>query len=280
MAFYNNLFKFYTIVGYGIRSKTNQTIAQFLKSVPANSNANLLFTTLLNKRISGNLKISSLIANSQYFNRIDEAIRIVETADSIDGEEEFKENYPTYIQLANGVGFENGVFSITDKSSTTTITVSGSSLTLESTSGNGTITSETLLFSPLSFEAGQQPAAGTYTNVIPSTDGSGSGAKLTVVVAEGDRGTFIDRVTVTDGGLAYGIGDTLAISTEQLGGSEGEVNYTEATLKESNISSPLLEQSIIMTPAGISMPNLPTSDPGIVGLLWNNKGFLGVSLGR
>lgn len=285
MAFYNKLFKFYTTVGYGVETKTNQTIEQFLDSVPEDSNANLLFNALISMGVSNNLKISRIISNSEYFNRIDEAIRIVRKADHLESKEQFKEKYPTYIPLANGVGFDDGVFSITDSTNSSTITVNDGSITLNNKSGTGSITTDTLSFSPTSFGfRGQEPAVGVYTNVEPQTLGSGTGAKLTVTVVEsvGDGMTIggvitISGVTVTNGGENYSSNDTLTILTSQLGGSGGVPSLSTVTLSTDDLD--LVEQTMVITRSGISMPNLPTTDPLVSGALYNSEGTLKISAG-
>ena len=277
MAFYNKTFKLYTLVGYNIARRTNETINQFLTSVPEDSNANLFFTTLTSKRVPGNLKISSLISNSQYFNRINEAIRVVERADSIESDEDFKEKYPTYIPLANGVGFEDGVFSITSGSRTDSITVStsldGNTEIKSFLAGDGSVTAETLDFEPTAFET-DTIVQGNYIGIQP-TGGSGTGLTVTVRVQEEETGPFISSVTVTAGGTGYQPDDLVSIATSELGADPStESTRTELLSKQLNLGQ---QQQILITPTGISMPNLPIADPGVTGQLWNDGNTLKIS---
>jgi len=278
MAFYNNTFKLYTLVGYNIASRANETINQFLNSVPEDSNANLFFTTLTSTGVSGDLKIRSLISNSQYFNRINEAIDVVERVDSVESDEDIKEKYPTYIPLANGVGFEDGVFSITSGSRTDSITVSASDNTEIKSflAGDGSVTAETLTFEPTSFET-DTIVAGTYTDIKP-TGGSGTGLTVTVVVS-GALEVTIQSVTVTAGGSGYEVGDTVSIATSALGAETStESTTTVLGVEQLNLDQ---QQRILMTPTGISMPYLPTEDPGVAGQLWvSDGGIVNVSAGR
>jgi hypothetical protein len=280
MAFYNKIFKLYTLVGYNIDRRANETINQFLKSVPEDSNANLFFTTLTSKRVPGNLKISSLISNSQYFNRINEAIRVVERADSIESDEDFKEKYPTYIPLANGVGFEDGVFSITSGSRTDSITVStsldGNTEIKSFLAGDGSVKVKSLEFSPTTFRT-DTIVVENYTGIQP-TGGSGTGLTVTVRVQDKGAGPYISSVTVTAGGTGYEAGDVVSIATSELG-AETSTESTSVELLAKGLSQDQ-QQRILMTPTGISMPDLPTADPFITGQLYvSDGGIVYVSAG-
>lgn len=278
MAFYNNTFKLYTLVGYNIASRANETINQFLNSVPEDSNANLFFTTLTSTGVSGDLKIRSLISNSQYFNRINDAIDVVERVDSVESDEDIKENYPTYIPLANGVGFEDGVFSITSGSRTDSITVSASDNTeIKSFSaGDGSVVAEDLSFEPTSFET-DTIVAGTYTGVQPT---GGSGTELTVtVVVSGELEAEIQSVTVTAGGSGYQVGDVVSIATSELGADPSTESTTvELTAEDLNLDQ---QQRIQINPTGIFMLDLPDEDPRVAGQLYTSEtGSLNVSSGE
>lgn len=69
---------------------------------------------------------------------------------------------------------------------------------------------------------------GTYLNCISTTNGSGTGAKFTVVV----DGSSAIAVTCTHGGVDYQVGDTITIADSQLGsGGAPALTMTVATLK-------------------------------------------------
>ena len=67
-------------------------------------------------------------------------------------------------------------------------------------------------------------ANATYTDVSPTTNGKGTGLKLTVVVA----GNTISSITVTTIGTKYKVGDTLTIPIATIGGNT-DVVITIAT---------------------------------------------------
>jgi hypothetical protein len=283
MAFYNKINKFYSEIGYNVNGRTRETIDEFLDTVPTDSTANLILNKIKNSGISGNTTIVRLISNKEFFIRISRALAEAEKKNLILDTEKTKTNLVTYIESSNGQGFEDGVFSIKNKNGDiSTITVTNSSLTLESKTGDGIITSEVLEFSPLSFLTGQQPIDGKYKIFEPETSGSGTGLVLIVTVTTPPKSKFgaISNVEVADGGKDYGVGDTLKISTEQLGGKTGEVNYSTLTLKESDMENPILKQSIVITPESISLPNLPTTSPVEGGVLWNNDGVLSISVAK
>jgi len=55
----------------------------------------------------------------------------------------------------------------------------------------------------------------TYTNVITTTSGSGTGLKLTVIIA----GNTVSSITVTSIGTKYKVGDTITIPAATIGGT-------------------------------------------------------------
>jgi hypothetical protein len=61
---------------------------------------------------------------------------------------------------------------------------------------------------------GSAYTAGTYFDV-PLTGGSGSGALATITVAGG----AVTAITITDGGLQYGVADTLSAAAANIGGT-------------------------------------------------------------
>lgn len=67
------------------------------------------------------------------------------------------------------------------------------------------------------------------------------------------------------------------ISTSELGADHG-TGFTTVTLGSRDLSAEN-QQKILMTPTGISIPTLPTSDPGVEGQLWNDTNTLKISSG-
>ena len=127
------------------------------------------------------------------------------------------------------------------------------------------------------------PVPGTY-EVSPTTSGSGSGLILRIVISEGDGGPIITEQVVINSGSGYAIGDTLTISTSQLGSNvpgEDEFIIYELSLRD---LSELIRQSIeIINVDGTLitlMPNLPIEDPIIVDALWDNVGTIAISTGE
>jgi len=171
----------------------------------------------------------------------------------------------------------DGVYTITSGSRTDSITAlaSGSIEIKSLLAGDGSVTAETLTFSPTFFET-DTIVAGTYTGVQP-TSGSGTGLTVTVVTS-GELEVVIDSVTVTDGGTGYEVGDVVSIATSALGAeSSTESTTVELTSDDLNLDQ---QQRILMTPTGISMPDLPTSDPSVAGQLYTSEGALTVSSGE
>ena len=171
----------------------------------------------------------------------------------------------------------DGVYTITSGSRTDSITAlaSGSIEIKSLLAGDGSVTAETLTFSPTFFEA-DTVVAGTYTGVQP-TGGNGTGLTVTVVVSEGEEFPTISSVTVTDGGSGYESGDIVSIATSALGADPSTQSTTvELGAEQLNLTQ---QQRILMSPTGISMPNLPTSDPSVAGQLYTSTGTLKVSSG-
>lgn len=171
----------------------------------------------------------------------------------------------------------DGVYTITSGSRTDSIAAlaSGSIEIKSLLAGDGSVTTETLSFLPPSFET-DTIVAGTYTGVQPS-GGSGTGLTVTVVVS-GEIEVTIQSVTVTDGGTGYESSDTVSIATSELGADPSTESTTvELTAEDLNLTQ---QQRILMTPIGIFMPDLPTSDPSVAGQLYTSEGTLTVSSGE
>jgi len=169
----------------------------------------------------------------------------------------------------------DGVYTITSGSRTDSITAlaSGSIEIKSLLAGDGSVTAETLTFSPTSFEE-DTIVEGTYTGVQP-TGGNGTGLTVTVVV---NALLNIQSVTVTAGGSGYESGDVVSIATSALGADPStESTTTTLTSDDLNLDQ---QQRILMTPTGISMPDLPTSDPSVAGQLYISTGTLKVSSGE
>jgi len=171
--------------------------------------------------------------------------------------------------------FKDGVYTITSGSRTDSITAlaSGSIEIKSLLAGDGSVTAETLTFSPTSFEE-DTIVEGTYTGVQP-IGGNGTGLTVTVVV---NALLNIQSVTVTAGGSGYESGDVVSIATSALG-AETSTENTTTTLGSAQLNLDQ-QQRILMTPTGISMPDLPTSDPSVAGQLYTSTGTLKVSSGE
>ena len=167
----------------------------------------------------------------------------------------------------------DGVYTITSGSRTDSITAlaSGSIEIKSFSAGDGSVTAETLTFSPTEFD--DTIVEGTYTGVQP-TGGNGTGLTVTVVV---NALLNIQSVTVTAGGSGYESGDVVSIATSALG-ADPSTESTTTTLGTGQLNLDQ-QQRILMTPTGISMPDLPTSDPSVAGQLYNALGTLTVSSG-
>lgn len=177
----------------------------------------------------------------------------------------------------NNQSFKDGVYSITSGSRTDSITAlaSGSIEIKSIIPSTGEVTADALEFAPAGFET-DTIVAGTYTDIQP-TGGSGTGLVVTVVVSEELEAT-IRSVTVTAGGSGYQPGDVVSIDTSELG-ADPSTESTSVTLTVTNLSA-TNQQRILMTPTGIFMPDLPTSDPSVAGQLYTSDGALTVSSGE
>jgi hypothetical protein len=99
MAFYNRINDFYTLVGNNVASKGNQSIDNFLNSLTDKySNAGLILNYIKNKGVSGNTTISRLLSNPQYFNLIDEALKLARITDTTDFYQGVLDEYSEYTQ--------------------------------------------------------------------------------------------------------------------------------------------------------------------------------------
>lgn len=166
----------------------------------------------------------------------------------------------------NNQSFKDGVYTITSGSRTDSITAlaSGSIEIKSLLSGDGSVTADSLTFSPTTFET-DTIVVGTYTGIQP-TRGSGTGLTVTVVVNDRGGGPEIASITVTAGGTGYEKGDVVGIATSELGAdSSTEKTTSELGAEQLNLDQ---QQRILMTPTGISMPDLPESDPRVAGQLW------------
>ncbi len=159
----------------------------------------------------------------------------------------------------------DGVYTITSGSRTDSITAlaSGSIEIKSFSASDGSVTAESLEFLPTSFETDVIVGA-TYTGIQP-TGGSGTGLVVTVVVAPLPSPN-ISSVTVTTSGTGYQPDDVVSIATSELG-ADPSTESTTVTLGSRDLSAEN-QQRILMTPTGISMPDLPESDPRVVGQLW------------
>lgn len=160
----------------------------------------------------------------------------------------------------------DGVYTITSGSRTDSITAlaSGSIEIKSFEEGDGSVTAGSLTFSPTSFET-DTIVEGNYIGIQP-TGGSGTGLTVTVRVQDLGEGPAIISVTVTAGGTGYETGDVVEIATSELGAdSSTEKTTSELGAEQLNLDQ---QQRILMTPTGISMPDLPELDPRVVGQLW------------
>lgn len=176
----------------------------------------------------------------------------------------------------NNQSFKDGVYSITSGSRTDSITAlaSGSIEIKSIIPSTGEVIAETLEFEPTVFVT-DTIVAGTYTGIEP-TGGFGTGLVVTVVVNPLPSPN-ISSVTVDAGGTGYQPGDVVSIATSALG-ADPSTQSTTVTLSLSDLTA-TNQQKILMTPTGIFMPNLPTSDPGVAGQLWNDTNTLKISTG-
>ena len=163
----------------------------------------------------------------------------------------------------NNQSFKDGVYSITSGSRTDSITAlaSGSIEIKSIIPSTGVVIAETLEFEPIDFET-DEIVQGSYAGIEP-TGGSGTGLVVTVTV---NSDPAIESVEVTDGGTGYQPDDVVSIATSELG-ADPSTESTAVTLSLNDLSA-AEQQRILMTPTGISMPNLPESNPVVAGQLW------------
>ncbi len=181
--------------------------------------------------------------------------------------------------------FKDGVYSITSGSRTDSITAlaSGSIEIKSIIPSTGEVIASELVFLPTEFET-DTIVDGTYTDITP-TGGSGTGLVVTVVVAtrpptieDPSPSPSISSVEVTAGGTGYHPDDVVSIATSELGAEEPSTESTTVTLESGDLSA-TNQQRILMTPTGISIPDLPIEDPNVAGQLWNDKNTLKISAG-
>ena len=173
----------------------------------------------------------------------------------------------------NNQSFKDGVYTITSGSRTDSITALASgSIEIKSIISTGEVIVEYLEFEPFEYFT-DAIVPGTYVEVQP-TGGSGTGLVVTVTV---DLKPAIESVEVTDGGTGYQSGDIVKIDTSELGANPS-TESTTATLGSRDLSAES-QQRILMTPTGISMPDLPIEDPRVEGQLWKDRSTLKVSEG-
>jgi hypothetical protein len=108
MAFYKKINDFYRLVGNNVASKSGQSIDTFLNSLPNKySNAGLILNYIKNKGVSGNIAISRLLSNSQYFNILNEALKLAKITDTTDFYQGVLDEYSEYTQQNKSLLGEN-----------------------------------------------------------------------------------------------------------------------------------------------------------------------------
>lgn len=172
------------------------------------------------------------------------------------------------INTLASASFVDGVYTITSGSRTDSITAlaSGSLEIKTIIPSTGEVITDDLvgLASPTAFET-DTIVVGNYIGVQP-TGGSGTGLTVNIRIVDKGAGPYISSIAVTDGGTGYVAGDAVFIATSEMGADPS----TESTAIElsAEVISADSQQRILMTPTGISMPDLPTADPGVAGQLW------------
>ena len=127
---------------------------------------------------------------------------------------------------------------------------------------------------------------GTYTISNFITGGKGKGASITLYVTSSEPGKLYfvySKNLIVSGGSAYGEGDILTFSSNDIGGSNNVEMYL-TLLKDSvgyttESSITVKSNTIALSSPTIIMSSLPTSDPGIAGALYIMSQSLKVSLG-
>lgn len=108
MGFYNKINDFYRLVGNNVASKTNETIDDFLSSLTDKySNAGLILNYIKNSGVSGNTTIKTVLSNSQYFNILNQALRLANITDTTDFYQKVLDDYSQYTQQNKVVLGEN-----------------------------------------------------------------------------------------------------------------------------------------------------------------------------
>lgn len=140
--------------------------------------------------------------------------------------------------------------------------------------GTGAVIAGTLAFEPTgsaSISILERPQDGTY-KIATTTDGNGVDLFVAVEVV---ANAIVSVAPAGEGGSKYAAGDTITIDMKQL----GAVNSLASsyTLQAEDVDGEVSNTFQISTD-GIVITNLPTSDPGKQGMLYNDEGTLKISL--
>ena len=111
-------------------------------------------------------------------------------------------------------------------------TPTGSAITLNGTGGvviEGTVNEGAIAAGQITGGSGY--ADNTYTDVALQTSGSGTGARATIVVADG----AVTSVTITTEGRGYAAADTLTATSQQLGNNDPAGTGFLVTLSDTEI---------------------------------------------
>lgn len=151
---------------------------------------------------------------------------------------------------SNGILTGNGTSAV---QSETTLTYNSGTLTFAGTTGNNNIAISDNLADALSIKQGSN----TYIKIV-TTDG---GSEELALGNTGLVGTTINIGTEDQDKYIYiGTGSNTNSVTVYIGSSDNGETYLDSQ--------------------NIYMSNLPTSDPGVYGQLWNQDGYLSVSSGE
>ena len=75
-------------------------------------------------------------------------------------------------------------------------------------------------------QAAGAPTNGTYPAIASTSNGAGTGAIFTVVIAGADIANAGSSVTATTAGQGYKVGDTITLAAGTTGGGSGEITIT------------------------------------------------------
>jgi hypothetical protein len=110
MGFYNKKDEFYRLVGNNVANKTNQTIDNFLNSIPNKySNAGLILNHIKGGGVSGNTTIGRLLSTPEYFGLINEGIRLANITNTTDFYQEVLDKQSTYTEQNNVINNANQI---------------------------------------------------------------------------------------------------------------------------------------------------------------------------